>query len=87
MTVLDTTFITEDDLLDQENSLEIIERLRASNDWEEVEAYRYLNDSAREHSLTATTLRGKNLIERRPIKFYNKKKTSCTMIFHLGENL
>lgn len=100
MTVLDTTISSEvstslkdstqnsiDILLDQENSLEIVQELRQSGDWEEVEAYQHLSDSAKEHSLTASTLRAKNLIERRPLKFYNKDKTLCTMIFHLGENL
>lgn len=75
------------DLIDQEDSISLVTQLRASKDWEEVIAYEYLSPSARAHSLTATTLRGENLIARRPVKFFNKDKTACVMAIHFGKNL
>lgn len=77
----------EDVLADQEENILLVKQLRASEDWEEVVAYEYLSDSARAHSLTATTLRGENMIARRPIKFFNKDKTACVMAIHFGKNL
>lgn len=74
-------------LADQEESIKLIQELRASDDWEEVIAYEHLSDSARSHSLTATTLRGPGLIARRPVKFFNKEKTQCVMLTHFGTNL
>lgn len=74
-------------LSDQEESIKLIQELRSSDDWEEVIAYEHLSDSARSHSLTATTLRGPGLIAKRPIKFFNKEKTSCVMFTHFGTNL
>jgi hypothetical protein len=76
-----------DKLSDQEESIKLVQELRQSDDWEEVIAYEHLSDSARSHSLTANTLRGENLIARRPIKFFNKDKTACIMAIHFGKNL
>ncbi|KAK4512574.1 AAA+-type ATPase [Mucor velutinosus] len=77
----------EQALADQEESIKLIQELRASNDWEEVIAYEHLSDSARSHSLTATTLRGSGMIGKRPVKFFNKEKTLCVMLIHFGSNL
>lgn len=77
-----------DVLADQEASIKLVNKLRAlPEEWDEVVAYEYLSPSAREHSLTATTLRGENMIARRPIKFFNKDKTHCVMAVHFGLNL
>lgn len=76
-----------DKLSDQEETIKLVQQLRASKDWEEVIAYEHLSDSARAHSLTANTLRGENLIAKRPIKFFNKDKTACVMAIHFGKNL
>jgi hypothetical protein len=76
-----------DCLSDQEETIKLVQELRESNDWEEVIAYEHLSDSARSHSLTANTLRGENLIARRPVKFLNKDKTACVMAIHFGKNL
>lgn len=77
----------EDILIEQEESLQLVTELRASADWEEVVAYEHLSPSARAHSLTATTLRGQDMIVRRPIKFFNKNKTACVMAIYFGANL
>ncbi|ORX48766.1 Thioesterase/thiol ester dehydrase-isomerase [Hesseltinella vesiculosa] len=74
-------------LAEQEANLKKVQDLRSSDDWQEIVAYGYLNDSARSHSLTATTLRGHGMIHRRPLKFYNKDKSECIIIAHLGTNL
>lgn len=77
----------EDILIEQEESIKLVTELRASNDWEEVIAYEHLSPSARAHSLTATTLRGQDMIVRRPVKFFNKDKTACVMVVYFGANL
>ncbi|KAI7882812.1 HotDog domain-containing protein [Mucor mucedo] len=77
----------EDILIEQEESIQLVTELRASNDWEEVIAYEHLSPSARAHSLTATTLRGQDMIVRRPVKFFNKNKTACVMAIYFGANL
>ena len=77
----------EDLLAVQEESLYIVKKLRSSEEWDEVVAYEYLSPSARAHSLTATTLRGPNMMARRPVKFFNKDKTACVMAIHFGQNL
>ncbi|KAI8097974.1 HotDog domain-containing protein [Gilbertella persicaria] len=74
-------------LADRENDIQLVKKLRQSSDWEEVIAYQHLSDSARSHSLTATTLRGEGMIARRPVKFFNKDKTACIMAIHFGANL
>ncbi|KAG1462524.1 hypothetical protein G6F56_005499 [Rhizopus delemar] len=88
MTVIEYNEVTEeDDLLEQEKSLEFVKSLRSSEDWEEVVAYKHMSASAKAHSLTATTLRGEGKIGRHPLKFYNKEKTECIMISHFGIHL
>ncbi|KAI8371722.1 HotDog domain-containing protein [Radiomyces spectabilis] len=77
----------EEKLKVEENSLSIVTKLRNSPDWSEVVAYGHLSESARQHSLTATTLRGQGRIGRRPLKFFNTDKTECIMIAHLGGNI
>ncbi|CEP11389.1 hypothetical protein [Parasitella parasitica] len=77
----------EQALSDEEESIQLLQEIRSSDEWEEVEAYKYLTESARSHSLTATTLRGPGMIARRPLKFFNKEKTSCVMFIHFGTNL
>ncbi|KAI8349211.1 HotDog domain-containing protein [Choanephora cucurbitarum] len=77
----------QDHLADQENSIKLISELRQSDEWHEVVAYEHLSDSARSHSLTATTLRGQNMIARRPVKFFNQDKTVCIMVLHFGTHL
>lgn len=84
---IDAQFSPEVVLLNQENSIEIIKNYRISEDWEEVEAYGFLSDSARAHSFTATSLRRDGLIARTPVQFVNKERTACVMIFHFGEDL
>ncbi|KAI8077752.1 HotDog domain-containing protein [Halteromyces radiatus] len=74
-------------LAEQENALPKVQELRSSEEWQEVVAYGYLSESAKKHSLTATSLRGAGLIRRRPLKFFNKEKTECIIIAHLGTNL
>ncbi|KAF7721898.1 hypothetical protein EC973_003966 [Apophysomyces ossiformis] len=76
-----------DQLHEEERSLPVVRELRESTQWHEVEAYKHLSDSARAHSLTATTLRGEGMIARRPLKFFNADKTECILICHLGKNL
>ncbi|KAI8385649.1 HotDog domain-containing protein [Blakeslea trispora] len=77
----------QDKLADQENDIQLIKELRQSDEWHEVVAYEHLSDSARSHSLTATTLRGDKMVARRPIKFFNRDKTACVMAIHFGANL
>ncbi|OBZ82935.1 Uncharacterized protein C26H8.11c [Choanephora cucurbitarum] len=77
----------QDHLADQENNIKLIRELRQSDEWHEVVAYEHLSDSARSHSLTATTLRGQNMIARRPVKFFNQDKTVCVMALHFGTHL
>ncbi|ORY90366.1 HotDog domain-containing protein [Syncephalastrum racemosum] len=74
-------------LLNEQESLAIVQKLRQSPDWHEVVAYGHLSDSARAHSLSATTLRGDGKIALRPLKFFNHDKTDCIIIAHLGTNL
>ncbi|KAI8887029.1 hypothetical protein K501DRAFT_321570 [Backusella circina FSU 941] len=74
-------------LEEQENELELVKELRASEEWEEVPSYDYLTPSGLSHSLTATTLRGEGMIARPPLQFFNKDKTKCVLAMHLGTNL
>ncbi|ORZ15205.1 HotDog domain-containing protein [Absidia repens] len=75
-------------LAQQEASLRIVHDLRhPDSEWQEVRAYGYLSDSAKKHSLTATTLRQPGSIHRRPLKFFNNDKTECILIAHLGQHL
>ncbi|KAI8975273.1 HotDog domain-containing protein [Mycotypha africana] len=73
----------------EENDILLVQTLRnASNDvWIEVDAYWHLTDSTKAFSLTANTLRGQHKILRRPLKFYNKDKTECILIIHVGDKL
>ncbi|KAG0166918.1 hypothetical protein DFQ28_006567 [Apophysomyces sp. BC1034] len=84
---VETDLSGSDQLQEEEKTLAIVGELRKSVEWHEVEAYKYLSDSARSHSLTATTLRGEGMIARRPLKFFNADKTECILICHLGKNL
>lgn len=77
----------EELLLEQENSLEIIKDYRQSEEWEEIEAYSFLSETARPVSFTATSLRSDGLIARLPIQFVNKERTACVMVFHFGRKL
>lgn len=77
----------EKELKRQESELKIVQELKGSNDWFEVVSHGHLSDSAREHSLTAHSLRGPNKILRRPLKFFNEYKTECIVILYLGDQL
>lgn len=79
--------IKQDELIQQENSIDYVQNLRSSEEWEEVTAYEHMSSSAKSHSLTATTLRGEGMIDRLPLKFYNKDKTECVMVAHFGIKL
>ncbi|ORE08580.1 Thioesterase/thiol ester dehydrase-isomerase [Rhizopus microsporus var. microsporus] len=79
--------IKHDELIQQENSIDYVQNLRSSEEWEEVIAYEHMSSSAKSHSLTATTLRGEGMIGRLPLKFYNKDKTECVMVAHFGIKL
>ncbi|KAF1798885.1 HotDog domain-containing protein [Mucor lusitanicus] len=77
----------EKELKRQEEALELVKELRSSPDWIEAISHSYLTDSAREHSLTAHSLRGQDKILRRPLKFFNQDKTKCIVILHVGDHL
>ncbi|KAI8582911.1 hypothetical protein K450DRAFT_225416 [Umbelopsis ramanniana AG] len=68
-------------------ALPIVNKLRDDPNITEVVAYGHLPPSAYQHSLTASTLRGRGKIAIRPLKFFNKEKTECYMICHLGRSL
>lgn len=74
-------------LFEEQESLSIVKELRSSEKWIEVTAYGHLSESARARSLTASTLRGDGKIALRPLKFFNKDKTECTIVAHLGRSL
>ncbi|SAM08320.1 hypothetical protein [Absidia glauca] len=75
-------------LAQEEAGLRIVQELKnPDSEWQQVQAYGYLSDSARKHSLTATTLRRPGSIHRCPLKFFNKEKTECIIIAHLGLNM
>ncbi|KAI9491648.1 HotDog domain-containing protein [Zychaea mexicana] len=74
-------------LFEEQESLAIVQELTASSEWHEVKAYGHMSDTAREVSLTATTLRGDGKIALRPLKFFNHDKTECVIVMHLGRNL
>ncbi|CAM0142331.1 hypothetical protein VKS41_002182 [Umbelopsis sp. WA50703] len=69
------------------DELAIVQKLRNDPNIEEVIAYGHLTASAYQHSLTASTLRGRGKIAVRPLKFFNQDKTECYMICHLGRSL
>lgn len=77
----------EQELKRQESELRLVKELRDSADWYEVISHSYLTESAKEHSLTAHSLRGPHKILRRPLKFFNENKTKCIVIVHLGDHL
>ncbi|CEP10879.1 hypothetical protein [Parasitella parasitica] len=77
----------EEELKRQQDELELVNELRNSPEWYEVVSHGHLSDSAREHSLTARSLRGQHKILRRPLKFFNLNKTNCIVIVHLGDHL
>jgi hypothetical protein len=77
----------EKELKRQEEALKLVKELRSSLEWIETISHNYLTDSAREHSLTAHSLRGQDKILRRPLKFFNQDKTECIVILHLGDHL
>jgi hypothetical protein len=68
-------------------ALPIVNKLRNDPDITEVVAYGHLTPTAYEHSLTASTLRGRGKIAVRPLKFFNQDRTECYMICHLGRSL
>ncbi|GAB5592912.1 hypothetical protein Unana1_07812 [Umbelopsis nana] len=68
-------------------ALPIVNKLRSDPNITEVVAYGHLTPSAYQHSLTASTLRGRGKIAIRPLKFFNQDKTECYMICHLGRSL
>ncbi|KAH8551208.1 HotDog domain-containing protein [Umbelopsis sp. PMI_123] len=74
--------------LEQEMAaLPIVNKLRDDSNITEVVAYGHMSPSAYQHSLTASTLRGRGKIAVRPLKFFNQDKTECYMICHLGRSL
>jgi hypothetical protein len=77
----------EQELKRQESELPLVKELRGSMDWYEAISHSYLTESAREHSLTANTLRGPHKILRRPLKFLNEDKTKCIVILYVGDHL
>lgn len=77
----------EEDLKKQEEQLAKVKELRSSPDWHEALPYNYMTPSAKEHSLTANSLRGPHKILRRPLKFFNKDSTECVLIVYLGDHL
>lgn len=77
----------EEALKKQEESLDIVKKLRSSKEWYETTPYNYMTPSAIQHSLTANSLRGPNKILRRPLKFFNKDKTKCIVIVYLGDRM
>jgi hypothetical protein len=77
----------EQELKRQESELALVKELRGSVDWYETISHSYLTDSAREHSLTAHSLRGSRKILRRPLKFFNEDKTRCIVILYVGDHL
>ncbi|KAI8640075.1 HotDog domain-containing protein [Parasitella parasitica] len=77
----------EKELKKQQDGLKLVSELRSSLEWYEVVSHGHLSDSARDHSLTARSLRGQHKILRRPLKFFNLNKTKCIVILHLGDHL
>jgi hypothetical protein len=77
----------EQDLKKQEEQLAKVKELRSSPDWYEALPYNYMTPSAKEHSLTANSLRGPHKILRRPLKFFNNDSTKCVLIVYLGDHL
>jgi hypothetical protein len=75
------------ELKKQEEQLDIVKHLKSSTDWSQDIPYRYMTASAKEHSLTAHSLRGPDKILRRPLKFFNQDKTKCINILYLGDHL
>ncbi|KAI9276804.1 HotDog domain-containing protein [Phascolomyces articulosus] len=77
----------QESLFEQQESLAIVQELSASPDWIEVKAYGHMSEAAHDVSLTASTLRGDGKIALRPLKFFNKEKTQCIIVLHLGKKL
>ncbi|KAI9485828.1 MAG: HotDog domain-containing protein [Benjaminiella poitrasii] len=77
----------EQELKRQENELILVKELRSSSEWYETVSHAHLSPSARDHSLTANSLRGPHKILRRPLKFFNRNKTKCIVILHIGDHL
>ncbi|KAI8889980.1 hypothetical protein K501DRAFT_169448 [Backusella circina FSU 941] len=77
----------EEALRAEELDLKIVQDLRSSEEWFEVIPHSHMTESAFKHSLTGTSLRGSHKILRRPLKFFNAKKTKCVLIIHLGDHL
>ncbi|KAI7902440.1 HotDog domain-containing protein [Cokeromyces recurvatus] len=77
----------EEELKRQESELSLVKDLRNSSDWYETISHGHLSPSAKQHSLTAHSLRGPHKILRRPLKFFNKDKTMCIVILHVGDHL
>ncbi|KAG2218859.1 hypothetical protein INT45_011283 [Circinella minor] len=81
-------FSSEQEALFQEQqTLDIVKELSESPDWYEVKAYGHMSPEAHDVSLTASTLRGDDKIALRPLKFFNKEKTECIVVLHLGRKL
>ncbi|OAD69848.1 hypothetical protein PHYBLDRAFT_171869 [Phycomyces blakesleeanus NRRL 1555(-)] len=69
------------------NNMTIVKEARSNKNMFEIEAYSHLNGSAKLHSLTASTLRGKGKVIVAPVIFYNKSMTEVTIVCHLGTEL
>ncbi|KAI9029756.1 HotDog domain-containing protein [Phycomyces nitens] len=69
------------------NNMAIVKQCRLDRDMFEIEAYGHLKGSAKLHSLTASTLRGKGKLIVAPVIFYNKSMTQVTIVCHLGTEL
>lgn len=69
------------------DNLPIVRMLRSDPALTETAAYSHLSKSAREHSLTASTLRGKGQIALAPLMFKTEDSTECAVVIHLGRNI
>lgn len=75
------------ELKKQEEELATVKELKSSPEWYQDIPYRYMTPSAKQHSLTASSLRGPRKILRRPLKFFNEDKSKCIIILYLGDQL
>ncbi|RUS13249.1 hypothetical protein BC938DRAFT_478008, partial [Jimgerdemannia flammicorona] len=71
----------------QRDALPVVLALRSDPQLNETVAYVHQTRSTFNHSLTATTLRGKGKIALPPLVFKNVNSTECAVVIHLGRNL
>ncbi|KAI8976553.1 HotDog domain-containing protein [Pilobolus umbonatus] len=71
----------------ERENLEIVKKCRQDPGLTEFDIYKTATQSQKEHSLTASALRGPDMIAVQPLIFYNKEHTQVTSVLHLGKNV